>query len=111
MKDDERQWDVMISLLTGQVDERTMRKYEIEAKEKKRESWALAFIVDTNEEERDKGKTVEVGRAHFTTANKRFTLLDCPGHNTYVRHTCSVGLSVSISLDMVASWHHPLYLY
>jgi translation elongation factor EF-1alpha len=35
--------------------------------------------MDTNEEERAKGKTVEVGRAHFTTATKRYTLLDAPG--------------------------------
>jgi translation elongation factor EF-1alpha len=32
-----------------------------------RESWFLAFIMDTSEEERAKGKTVEVGRAHFET--------------------------------------------
>lgn len=26
------------------------------------------------------GKTVEVGRAHFETAKKRYTILDAPGH-------------------------------
>ncbi len=66
-------------LLTGQVDERTIQKYEREAKEKGRDSWYIAFIMDTNEEERAKGKTVEVGRAHFTTTTKRYTLLDAPG--------------------------------
>ena len=64
---------------TGQVDVRTIEKYEKEAKEKNRESWFLAFIMDTNEEERAKGKTVEVGRAHFESANKRYTILDAPG--------------------------------
>ena len=73
-----------IMLLTNQVDERTMQKYEKEAKEKNRESWYLAYIMDTNEEERAKGKTVEVGRAHFNTEKKRFTLLDAPGHKNYV---------------------------
>lgn len=73
-----------ILLLTNQVDERTMAKYEKEAKEKNRESWYLAYVMDTNEEERAKGKTVEVGRAHFATANKRFTLLDAPGHKNFV---------------------------
>jgi len=61
-----------------------MAKYEKEAKEKNRESWYLAYIMDTNEEERAKGKTVEVGRAHFTTLKKRYTLLDAPGHKNYV---------------------------
>jgi len=70
--------------LTGMVDKRTMQKYEREAKEKGRESWFLAFIMDTNEEERAKGKTVEVGRAHFYTGNKRCTILDAPGHKNYV---------------------------
>lgn len=40
--------------------------------------------MDTGEEERAKGKTVEVGRAHFETENKRFTMLDAPGHKNYV---------------------------
>ena len=71
-------------LLTANVDERTIAKYEREAKEKNRESWYLAYIMDTNEEERNKGKTVEVGRAHFVTDTKRYTLLDAPGHKNYV---------------------------
>ena len=29
--------------------------------------------------ERDKGKTVEVGRAYFETEKKHFTILDAPG--------------------------------
>merc|ERR1719163_2221488 len=40
--------------------------------------------MDTSEEEKAKGKTVEVGRAHFETENKRFTVLDAPGHKSYV---------------------------
>jgi len=56
--------------LTGKVDQRTIKKYEKEAKDKNRSSWFLAYIMDTNEEERIKGITVEVGRAHFTTEKK-----------------------------------------
>merc|ERR1712207_123181 len=37
-----------------------------------------------NEEERAKGKTVEVGKAHFETEVKRFTILDAPGHKNYI---------------------------
>jgi len=73
-----------ILYLTDNVDHRTIEKYEKEAKERNRESWFLAFIMDTNEEERAKGKTVEVGRAHFDTPEKRFTILDAPGHKNYV---------------------------
>jgi peptide chain release factor subunit 3 len=73
-----------ILYLTDNVDKRTIEKYEMEAKERNRESWFLAFIMDTNEEERAKGKTVEVGRAQFETDVKRFTILDAPGHKNYV---------------------------
>jgi len=73
-----------ILYLTDNVDKRTIEKYEREAKDLNRESWFLAFIMDTNEEERAKGKTVEVGRAYFDTEVKRYTILDAPGHKNYV---------------------------
>lgn len=34
-------------LLTGQVDERTLQKYEKEAKDNNRESWIFAYIMGT----------------------------------------------------------------
>ena len=73
-----------IMFLTGMVDKRTLEKYEREAKEKNRETWYLSWALDTNQEERDKGKTVEVGRAYFETENKHFTILDAPGHRSFV---------------------------
>lgn len=73
-----------IMFLTGMVDKRTLEKYEREAKEKNRETWYLSWALDTNQEERDKGKTVEVGRAYFETEKKHFTILDAPGHKSFV---------------------------
>lgn len=73
-----------IMYLTGMVEKRTLEKYEREAKEKNRESWYLSWALDTNLEERDKGKTVEVGRAYFETETKHFTILDAPGHKSFV---------------------------
>ncbi|XP_065080532.1 eukaryotic peptide chain release factor GTP-binding subunit ERF3A [Ochlerotatus camptorhynchus] len=73
-----------IMSLTGMVDKRTLEKYEREAREKSRESWYLSWALDTNQEERDKGKTVEVGRAYFETEKKHFTILDAPGHKSFV---------------------------
>jgi peptide chain release factor subunit 3 len=73
-----------IMFQTGMVDKRTLEKYEREAKEKNRESWYLSWALDTNLEEREKGKTVEVGRAFFETARKHFTILDAPGHKSFV---------------------------
>lgn len=73
-----------ILFMTGGVDKRTIEKYEREAKDKNRESWYMAYIMDTNEEERVKGITVEVGRAKFETDKRRYTILDAPGHKNYV---------------------------
>ncbi|XP_066258677.1 eukaryotic peptide chain release factor GTP-binding subunit ERF3A [Euwallacea similis] len=73
-----------IMALTGMVDKRTLEKYQREACEKSRESWYLSWALDTNQEERDKGKTVEVGRAFFETDRKHFTILDAPGHKSFV---------------------------
>jgi peptide chain release factor subunit 3 len=75
-----------IMYLTGQVDERTMEKYEREAKAKHRESWKFAWCMDTTDEERAKGKTQECGRGTFETEHKNYTILDAPGHKNFVPH-------------------------
>ncbi|KAJ1336589.1 hypothetical protein BSLG_007373 [Batrachochytrium salamandrivorans] len=73
-----------ILFLTGMVDKRTMEKYEREAKELGRESWYLSWALDLNQEERSKGKTTEYGRGYFETEQRRFTIIDAPGHKTFV---------------------------
>lgn len=69
---------------SGMVDERTMEKYKREAKEAGRETWYLSWALDLTKEERSKGKTVEVGRGFFETEKRRYSILDAPGHKTFV---------------------------
>ena len=73
-----------VMVITEKVDTRTIQKYEQEAKAQKRDTWWLAYVMDINDDERARGKTVEVGRATFTTATKRYTIYDAPGHQNYV---------------------------
>lgn len=70
--------------LTGAVDKRTVEKYEREAKDAGRQGWYLSWVMDTNKEERNDGKTIEVGKACFETEKRRYTILDAPGHKMYV---------------------------
>jgi peptide chain release factor subunit 3 len=69
---------------TGMVDERTLDKYKREAKEAGRETWFLSWALDLTKEERSKGKTVEVGRGHFETEKRKYSILDAPGHKNFV---------------------------
>jgi len=73
-----------ILIQSGMVDERTIEKYKKEAKDMGRETWWISWALDLTKEERSKGKTVEVGRAFFETEKRRYSILDAPGHKTYV---------------------------
>jgi len=71
---------------TGNVTEEMMRKIKEEAKEKKRETFEFAFVMDRLKEERERGVTIDIMHQRFDTQKYYFTIIDAPGHRDFVKN-------------------------
>jgi len=66
------------------VQKRTVIKYQKQAGEIGKASFALAWIMDEDESERERGVTIDIATKHISTKNHDLTILDAPGHADYV---------------------------
>uniref|UniRef100_K3W8G1 Tr-type G domain-containing protein n=1 Tax=Globisporangium ultimum (strain ATCC 200006 / CBS 805.95 / DAOM BR144) TaxID=431595 RepID=K3W8G1_GLOUD len=68
----------------GYVSQKMMHKYEKESREAGKSSFAYAWVMDADDEERTRGVTMDVGTSYFETKTKHVTLLDAPGHRDFI---------------------------
>jgi elongation factor 1 alpha-like protein len=60
---------------SGYVSQRLMHRYEKESRQAGKSSFAYAWIMDADEEERIRGVTMDFGISFFETKQKHATLL------------------------------------
>ncbi|KAL2829792.1 hypothetical protein BDW59DRAFT_142032 [Aspergillus cavernicola] len=66
------------------VDKRTLDKYRREAEKIGKGSFALAWVLDQDSEERARGVTIDIATSKFETENTVFTIVDSPGHRDFI---------------------------
>ncbi len=72
---------------TENLTEEQYRKLEEEAEASGAgASFSFAFMMDKLEEERERGVTIDVMHEEFETDNKKFTIIDAPGHSDFVKN-------------------------
>ncbi|KEQ89981.1 hypothetical protein M438DRAFT_341692 [Aureobasidium pullulans EXF-150] len=66
------------------VDQRSLDKFRKEATSIGKSSFALAWVMDSTSEERERGVTVDIATNNFETDKTKFTILDAPGHRDFI---------------------------
>lgn len=85
----------------GGISEREMEKLQKKADELGKGSFAFAFHMDTQKEEQARGITISCKTRDFYTDNYHYTIVDCPGHHSFVRNMISGSSQVDVGIIMV----------
>mmetsp|Transcript_22429 Transcript_22429/g.23359 ORF Transcript_22429/g.23359 Transcript_22429/m.23359 type:complete len:449 (-) Transcript_22429:61-1407(-) len=70
----------------GGIDKRTIEKFEKEAKEMGKGSFAYAWVLDKLKAERERGITIDIALWKFSTKKFNFTIIDAPGHRDFIKN-------------------------
>jgi len=71
---------------TENVPEHVIEQYREEAEEKGKSGFEFAYVMDSLDEERERGVTIDIAHQEFDTDEYYFTIIDAPGHRDFVKN-------------------------